>query len=418
MTTEAPVLARELADDLERQVAHWLAAARLMLDAEQFAAASAWAAVETQVGLPLRRTLSATVKGLLATGDRTAALVRAARTDPAAVSAAAEAVQRFRRLYSQVETTLEYFGDAVNSRTSPDLRVALQTLDALAAASMSPVLSAAGMPVPPILTYVDKGMGASILRAGVRLWAPGTVNPVAAVKVVRHNLYRPTSLFHESGHQVASLTGWVPSLARRLSTTLEHDPSVRAMWIPWASEIVADVHAFAHTGFAAVSALYDVVGDARTILSWPVGDPHPVGWLRTLLGTAMCRQAFGSGPWDAMEEAMVAAHPLSRADPSVAQLLSRSRNEMPRIADACLAAPIPKMGGRPVSAAIDPSRVSPAALGTLERTGGAGLWTSTHYRSREGIRLVALAGLREAERPDRAAEWIDRARKWMTSAAA
>ena len=61
MTTQAPVLARELADDLERQVAHWLAAARLMLDAEQFAAASAWAAVETQVGLPLRRTLSTTL---------------------------------------------------------------------------------------------------------------------------------------------------------------------------------------------------------------------------------------------------------------------------------------------------------------------------------------------------------------------
>jgi hypothetical protein len=67
---------------------------------------------------------------------------------------------------------------------------------------------------------------------------------------------------------------------------------------------------------------------------------------------------------------------------------------------------------------LDPARVSPAALAELERAGGAALWTSSHWRQKEGIRIVALAGLREAERPETATQWIDRARVWLTAEAA
>jgi hypothetical protein len=187
------------------------------------------------------------------------------------------------------------------------------------------------------------------------------------------------------------------------------------MWTPWASEIAADVFAFAHTGFASVTALYDVVGDARTILRWPIGDPHPVGWLRTLLGCALCRGVYGHGPWDDLEEAVITSFPTRRADPTVRELLDRSRRRMPAIAGACLGAPVPGLGGRPISRAVDPARVSPAALAELERSAGTALWTSPHWRRVEGIRIVALAGLREAERPDEASAWIARAREWMTA---
>ena len=66
-------------------------------------------------------------------------------------------------------------------------------------------------------------------------------------------------------------------------------PSCAAMWTPWASEIAADVFAFLHTGYASIAALYDVVGDAADDPSLAVGDPHPVGWLRTALGCEFCR---------------------------------------------------------------------------------------------------------------------------------
>jgi hypothetical protein len=403
-------------DDLARQVAHWLAASRTFQDAEQFAAAHAWQSVEDRVGLPLRQMLGRTVRDLIARGQQAFDLVLRARQEPpAATCRAAQAVADFRYHYVQVETTLDFFGDAVNTRTSPDLRAALRTLDDLAVASMAPILNAARQPIPPVLTYVDKGMGASILRAGIRLWAPDAINPVAALKIVRHNLYRPTSLFHETGHQVAALTGWTDSLRRSLQAALSQDPQLSRMFTSWASEIVADVHAFLHTGFAAVAALYDVVGDPKTIFSWPVGDPHPIGWLRTLLGFEMCRSAFGPGPWDAMERAVLAAHPLSRAEPTVAALLDRARAELSQIAAVCVEAPVPGLGGRPATVVLDPARVAPAALTALEQAGGPALWTSPHWRRAEGIRLVALAGLREAEQPQRSTPWIDLARAWMAA---
>lgn len=417
-TPQVSVVNRPAADDLERQVAHWLAASRTFLDAEEFASADAWRSVEQQVGLPLRRQLAQAVHELLRVGHAAADLARQARRSPEVLPRAAAAVQGLRTRYLQVETTLDFFGDAVNTRTSPRLRAALQNLDRLAVASMVPVLQSAARPVPPVLTYLDRGLGASILRHGIRLWAPGSLNPVAAVKIVRHNLYRPTSLFHETGHQVAHLTGWNDSLRAALSAGLRDDSELRAMWVPWASEITADVFAFVHTGFASVAALYDVVADPDTIFRWPVGDPHPVGWLRTLLGCAMCRAAYGAaGPWDALEQAVLAVHPATRAEPVVARLLLRSRDRLGEIAQLCLSTPLPGLRGRPVTAVLDPQRTSPGALAELERRAGPALWRSPHWRASEGIRLVALAGLREAEDPSRAADWADRARTWMTSAA-
>ena len=405
-----------LADDLERQVAHWLAAARTFRDAEEFASLEAWKSVERETGAPLRQQFHAIVEELIALGEAATKLVARVRTDFSLAPRAQAAVQKFRQRYIQVDTTLDFVGDAVNSRTSPLLCAALSNLDRLAVASMAPVLERAGKPVPRVLVYQDKGTGASILRAGVRLWAPGAVMPVAAIKIVRHNLYRPTSLFHESGHQVAHLTDWVPSMRSAIAEALANDEQLQKMWTPWASEIAADVFAFLHTGFASVAALYDVVGDERTILRWPIGDPHPIGWLRTALGCAFSAIAFGPrGPWEKLMRAMTARYPVTSAEDTVRPLVVRSAAAMPAIARACLYAPVPALGGKPMGSVLDPARVSPEALAELERSAGPALWTSPHWRRVEGIRIVALAGLREAERPASAAEWIDRARSWLTA---
>ena len=402
--------------DLKRQLAHWLAAARTFRDAEEFASAEAWRSVERDVGAPLRQQMYQTVEAMIAMGEATERLIAQARQDTSLVPKAAAAVMRFRRRYVQVDTTLDFLGDAVNSRTSAVLRTALSNLDDLAVASMTPVLSQAGKPVPRVLTYQDKGTGASILRAGVRLWAPGAIMPVAAIKIVRHNLYRPTSLFHESGHQVAHLTGWTPSVEAALAQALKGDRELAAMWTPWASEIAADVFAFLHTGYASVAALYDVVSDAAAVLRWPLGDPHPIGWLRTALGCAFSSHSFGaSGPWSSLLRAMDAHYPVTLADASVQPLLQRSRAAMPAIAKACLEAPVPALKNAPMTSILDPARVSPSALAALERRAGPSLWTSSHWRKSEGIRIVALAGLREAENPETAHLWINRARTWLTS---
>jgi hypothetical protein len=407
---------RLLAADLERQLAHWLAAARTFRDAEEFASLEAWRAVESDVGMPLRQRLHATVEDLIALGESTARIVAAARKDPSELRRAAAAVQRFRRRYTLVDITLDFFGDAVNSRTSDQLRAALRTLDRLAETSMTAVLERAGKPTPKVLVYADKGVGASILKFDSALWAPGTLNPVAAIKIVRHNLYRPTSLFHETGHQVAHLTGWTPAVRDAIARAVGSDTGLRTMWTPWASEIAADTYAFLHTGYASVAALYDVVGDAETILRWPLGDPHPVGWLRTLLGCAFAEESFGErGPWQSLAQAMLVRHPISSAEPAIQPLLARSQQRIRVLARACLAAPVPALRGRPMTDVLAVDRVSPASLAALERQAGPALWTSPHWRRTEGIRTVALAGLREAEKPETADRWIERARAWMTT---
>jgi hypothetical protein len=416
MSHATSMTAQLVVQDLERQLAHWRAAARTFRDAEEFASLEAWKSVERDVGAPLRERMHAAVEELIALGDATARLVADARRDSAALTAAKAGVQRFRRQFVQVDTTLDFLGDAVNTRTSPLLRRALSTLDQLALASMAPPLQAANKPVPRALVYQDKGTGASILRAGVRLWAPGTIMPVAAIKIVRHNLYRPTSLFHETGHQVAYLMGWTEATREALARALSDDAELRRMWTPWASEIVADVFAFLHTGYASVAALYDVVGDTQTILRWPVGDPHPIGWLRAALGCEFSRHCFGAqGHWNQLQAAMQAHHPASEADDTLQPLLARSLEAMPRIAAACLDAPVPALNQKSMTSVLDPARVSPEALGRLEREAGAALWTSAHWRRSEGIRIVALAGLREAEKPETATAWIDRARHWLTT---
>src|SRR5204863_1574422 len=78
-----------------------------------------------------------------------------------------------------------------------------------------------GKTAPVALTYLDKGLGASILKAGLRLWDGGDACPVAVIKVTRHNLLRPTALIHEAGHQVAHICNWNAELATALARGLQ-----------------------------------------------------------------------------------------------------------------------------------------------------------------------------------------------------
>ena len=72
----------------------------------------------------------------------------------------------FRRRYLAVETTLDFYGDAINTRTNPTLATYLSACDWLACESMRVLLEPLGIKTPPVLTYVDKGEGAVVLQDG------------------------------------------------------------------------------------------------------------------------------------------------------------------------------------------------------------------------------------------------------------
>jgi hypothetical protein len=249
---------------------------------------------------------------------------------------------------------------------------------------------------------VDKGLGASILKAGMRLWDGGAENPVAAIKIVRHNLLRPTALIHEAGHQVAHIVGWNNELASTLDAGLSAaSDGVAETWSAWASEIAADAFAFVHTGFASVAALHDVLsGERGFVFQHTPGDPHPICYLRVLLGIETCRHFYGAGPWDALRDSWMAAYSIDAASGTTQRLIAQSIPLLPRIVELTYDTPQRAFRGRALREVIAPERVSPQELAALEQRLGASLYTSMHWVWSECLRLLALTGWRVAAAPN------------------
>ncbi|GAA3087686.1 hypothetical protein [Streptosporangium carneum] len=370
------------------ELLHWRQAAATLADFDTVAAPAAWAALESYLGLSLRASLRAVVARVTAQADRVAAMLAAA-VGPADLNRVRTALLRLRHDYLRAETVVDFYGDAVNTRTNPRVAAILRGLDALAVDSMERGLRPLGIDVPPVVTYLDKGMGASILKAGARLW-DASVSPAAAVKITRHNLFRPTSLVHETGHQVAHLTGWTTELAAALHAALAPCSAFAAdVWRSWAGEVAADVYAFALLGYAPVPSLATVVdGSTRTVFRMPFGDPHPFAWLRVLFNAELCRSWFGPGPWDRLKAGWLARHPLDQAPAEAAAVVTTTLPRLPALVDACTRAPMRAFGGVPLSALIDPRRVAPAELARLARRAGPSLYTSHYLQRIEPMRIL------------------------------
>jgi len=391
---------------VERQVAHWVAAVRGLEGWEKWASADAWRGLEQYLGLTLRDNLASAIGRLRQHAEQ---LEAQAKTPPSA-----QPTERLRRSllalrgeYLRAETMLDFFGDAINTRTGPEISALLRGCDILATESMRQLLDQFNKKTPPVLTYVDKGLGASVLKAGLRLWDGVTINPVSAIKIVRHNLRRPSSLFHEAGHQVAHQLGWNDEMAGALAEALRDAPlGIVEAWTGWASEVVGDVFAFVHTGYASVAALHDVLaGEEETVFALRPGDPHPVSFIRVLLGAEMCRHCYGAGPWDDLAASWADTHPLERAPGEARELLAQSIPLLPAVVRASLRKPLRAFGGKAIVQCLDPQRVSPAQLAELEKAAGGALSTSTHWAGREAIRITALTGYRSATAPAESARY-------------
>jgi hypothetical protein len=400
---------------LRSELAHWRGAVAALSDLDTVAAPAAWAMLEEYLRMRVRDRLVRSIAELSAEGSAIALALDLGES-PARVRAR---LLNLRRDYIQVETVVDFYGDAVGSRTNATLGAVLGGLDTLACDSMEVVLRPLGLEVPPALVYVDKGMGAAILRAGVRLWGPGGPSPVAAIKLTRHNLGHPTALFHETGHQVAALTGWVPQLADALGGVLaSRSPAVADLWAGWASEIAADVHAFVLAGWSPVPALARVVdGATPAVHRIRIGDPHPPAWLRVMFNVALCRAAYGGGPWDDLARTWTQRHDPGRLDSTGARVAVASLPMLPALTETCLARGYPAFGGRAITALADPRLVSPAALDALDRQVGTTLLTSAHLARRRPLQIVALLTRDQPADPARAAAATRRLHDWLATLA-
>lgn len=383
-------------DQLADEIAHWRFASDALADLDSIASPAAWASLEEYLRLRVRDRLAASVAELRMEATSAAGALAAGQP----LDAVRERVLRLRRRYLQVETILDFYGDAVASRTNPALAAILRGLDMIAGDSLDMILRQLGIAAPPAVVFVDKGLGAAILRAGVRLWDQTSMSPVAAVKLTRHNLSHPTALLHETGHEVAHLTGWTAELGDALSAVLApRSRELAEMWRGWASEVAADTHAFAQAGWAPLPALANVVdGDTSTVYRLIPGDPHPVPWLRVMFNAALCRGWFGPGPWDVLAAAWARRHPPERGG-EVGGLARLSAAALGDIVDVCTRSPMAAFGGRPLHALADPRRVAPDALAALARQAGDSLLTSQYLARREPLSILAWLSTRPAADP-------------------
>jgi hypothetical protein len=271
-----------------------------------------------------------------------------------------------------------------------------------------------GHRVPPVITYFKPGLGAAILRIGTPLW-DGSLSQVAAIKVTYHNRFRTTALFHECGHQVAAITGWNEAFTDLLRMQLRAaGPEIAEQVASWSGEIAADAFAFAQAGYAAVVAVSDVISgtDADAFRFIP-GDPHPIAYLRVMLGVEMCRRFYGLGPWEELASAWSSLHAVSQADPLTAAMVDAIAPLLPRVVSLALLTPMASLRGRALSELIDPQRVAPAALRQLQRDAGDALFTSSHYLWTECLRITGLCGLRFATEPESGRAILKQQEDWM-----
>lgn len=387
------MLPAELRQEFARALQHWKGATEHLADLESVAAPQAWRALEHYLGVSLRQALLAVVGRLRRRMCEFEARLGAAASDTDVTQLQARFAE-LRNAYLRAETTVDFYSDALVTRSMPRIGALLRACDHIATRSMAEALTPMGREVPAACTYLDKGLGASVLKAGLRLWDGTAENPVATIKVTRHNLLRPSSIIHEAGHQVAHMLGWTPEAARALRAGLP-SKTLGDLWASWASEVVADAFAHVHTGFAAAAALHDVLdGDDGTVFRYLPGDPHPVAYIRVLMAIEMCRRTFGSGPWDRLASAWIAKHPLDRSPDDIRAVLDDSVRALPRIVEILLDTPHRAFGGRALTGLIDPARVSPAALTQLERDAGTTAFTSPYWVWNEAVRLLALTGFR------------------------
>ncbi|MFX0198366.1 MAG: hypothetical protein ACFFCW_19785 [Candidatus Hodarchaeota archaeon] len=404
----------DIQKQVARQVAHWTMAAYRLENLEDMASPTAWEGLERYLGITIRQRLLESIHRLQDEAKMLRTAMQSVRSgsDPEGIR---QKLDVFRKQYLRTEITLDFFADAINTRTNPEIAALVRACDIMAQRSMQELLDQLGMPTPPVLTYLDKGKGASILKARLRLWDGKTENPAAAIKIVRHNLYRPTALIHESGHQVAHIIGWNKELATALQNRLAiTSNNIAEMWANWASEIAADMYAFVHTGYASVAGLHDVVaGSDDSVFRYNELDPHPISYLRVLLGTETCRQFFGTGPWDELERAWRYQHPVTNASPEIQERLRQSLPLLPMIVKICLRTPMRSFHRQTLTALIDPDRVNPKSLLKLRQEIGPALFTSRHWIWSEPIRLLALTGFQAATIPNQATEILNQQKDWM-----
>jgi hypothetical protein len=247
-----------------------------------------------------------------------------------------DAQRRFtflRLRFNAVLSQLDIFADVLNQRSEHENGVWLAGLDVVAADALA--LPGNYYEAPPVICYLDRGVGAAIRRARTRL-PGGEKNPVAIIRVPRERMVGSgiaSSLVHEVGHQASALLGLVNSL-RPLLRERHEDGGEEAvawrLWERWISEILADFWSVAKVGIASTLGLIGVVSLPRPfVFRMNLDDPHPIPWIRVKLSSAIGGALYPHPQWGRLAGLWESFYPLNGLDEERRNLIAVLEETMP-----------------------------------------------------------------------------------------
>lgn len=293
----------------------------------------------------------------------------------AKLASPAQAQRRFTFLklrFNAVITQFDLFNDVITQRSEHETGVWLSGLDVVSADALA--LPGRYYEVPPVICYLDRGIGAAIRRARTRLPGGGQ-SPIAIIRVPRERMVGSgiaSSLIHEVGHQAAALLDLVNSLRPVLQGLQRgggNSADVWRMWERWISEIVADFWSVARVGIASSAGLIGVVSLPRPfVFRLNIDDPHPVPWIRVKLSCAIGEALYPHPQWRRLADLWESLYPLEGIDLDRQRLLGQLQASMPGFV-ALLVNHRPKsLRGRSLTEALGVAERQPARLAALLRS--------------------------------------------------
>jgi hypothetical protein len=283
---------------------------------------------------------------------------------------AADAQQRFvflRLRFNAVLSQLDLFDHVLAQRGQNELGVWLSGLDAVS----SDALALPGYyQAPPVICYLDRGVGAAIRRARTRLPGGGE-NPVSIIRIPRERMISSgisSSLIHEVGHQGAELLGLIASLrpAIREMRSKSDDPLIWDLWERWVSEVISDFWSIARLGIVSTLGLIGVVGLPRPfVFRLNVDDPHPMPWIRVKLSCAIGDTLNPHPQWQRVARVWESYYPLDRLSAAQRDLIVRLERSLPAFAELLASHRPPSLKGRSLAEALEARDRRPERLGAL-----------------------------------------------------
>ena len=285
--------------------------------------------------------------------------------------ASAEDLQRrfvFLKLrFNAVLSQLELFHQVIGQRSESEQGVWLSGLDTVAADALAlPEYYEA----PPVICYLDRGIGGAIRRARTRMPGGGE-NPVAVIRVPRERMIGSgiaSSLIHETGHQAAALLGLVPSLEQVLRAKQQGAREFTAwrLWERWISEIVSDFWSVARVGVVSTLGLIGVVSLPRPfVFRINVDDPHPTPWIRVKLSCAIGDGLYPHPQWQRVARLWESYYPTAGLDDERQNLLARLQESLPEFVATLIGHRPKALRGRSLREAMNVEQRTPGRLTEL-----------------------------------------------------